>query len=248
MAQALLGNCGFADVTFPVAGKSEWGMDTLQRRLSGHVSLLEAFMATLMQGQIYVSNGNNFYLQSWESDDSTPVATVTLNYKGLRGGTPIPDIQRQVVSAVGRVSADYSDETGGLGRAYRKDLLWAIGDTVPGPGSFGTTAAYERQRYTTGAVMEFTYKAMQTTYRYIKTGQPVGPQYSTVGVSYTQVPEDVRIITADGSIYGQIGWQQFFDLFPVQTQRVVSFEAKQVLGSPYWECEDVIRLELGDPA
>lgn len=244
MSLIILGNGTFQDACLPLKGKSVWGMDTLTRRMTGARSLAEAFNATLQQGQVY----QGYYLQTWEWDDNPDVATVTLNYKGLvTGGTPIPDIQREIVTAKGSVSKSYADLNNGLGLLYRKDLLWQTGDTVPGPGDFGTTAAYVRDRYTTGVTMEFTYKAIQARYRYVKQGQPMGPSYDSVGVNYPPVIEDARIVTADGSIYGRIDWQQFFGLYPIQLTRLISFSANNVIGSPYWECEDVLRLELTDP-
>lgn len=246
MPEALLGRCGFEDCNIPVAGKSEWGMDTLTRKMKGHVSLLSTFMQSLTQGQMYVDAGSNFYLQTFEPDDATPVATVTLVYKGLRYGTPIPDVQSSVVSSVGSTSADYSAENSGKGRIYKTIPLWHFSYVEP-TGFEEDVENGSRKVYTTGATMEFNYKAAETKYRYVQSGRPTGARYSVTDIVADPSFRRVRIVTSDGSIYG-IERQVFFGLTPVASPTVVSFSSKNVIGTPFYECEDVIRLEYGNAA
>lgn len=232
MSVAILGRGTFEDLYLPVKGKSEWGMDTLTRKMSGARSLLEAFIATLRQGDGY----QGYYLQTWEPDDNPDVATITLNYKGLLpGGTPLPDIQSEIVTASGTMSKDYTAENEGKGRQYRKQLL------------FGEEPRQLQDVYTTGATMEFVYRAAQSTYRYIRQGAPANPFYSAVAIVYTPVIEKARITTADGSIYG-IDRQAFFELNPSQRNKLIGFVTRRVIGTPYSECQDTVRVELHDPA
>lgn len=243
MSIALLGSCGFLDEFTPVKGKIEWGMDTLTRKMIGARSLAEAYIATLAQGQVY----QNYYLQAWEPDDDPNVCRVTLTYKGLiTGGTPYPDIIPEIVSAVGTTTQDYSTENDGAGRLYQKDVLAQfLGGTVPPPGTIGLTASYFRDRYCTGATMQFTYQALQEKIRYINVGKPSGPGYGSVQSFFSPTFDNARITTSDGAVFG-VDRMVFFELTPVQLPaRTIFFTAKNVIGTPYYECEEVLRVELG---
>lgn len=241
MSVSNLGSCTFLDSCVPLKGKSEWGMDTLQRKMSGARSLAEAFNLTLGQGQAY----QYYYLQTWDWDDNPTVATVTLNYKGLLpGGTPAPDIQTEVVTSTGTTTKDYTAENDGVGRLYGTDFIWSM-DSPAGPSDNGRSFKGERKRYAMGATMQFTYKAIQAQIRYIAVGQPPGPIYSAVNIHFDPSFNNARIVTNDGSAFG-IDRMVFFELQPVQLPaRVISFNSKNVIGSPYWEGEEILRLELG---
>lgn len=246
MSTALLGSGTFQDLYAPAKGKSEWGMDTLTRKMEGARSLLPAFIASLAQGQLF----QGYYLQTWEPDDSPNVATVTLNYKGLlTGGTPVPDVQTEITPAVGSCSRHYGTENGGLGRVYKKVVMWKYWFEAVGTGSgiVSDELVGYRDVYTTGATMEFTYDAVQSVYRYIKVGKPNAPQFSEVDIGYTPVLKKKRIITADGSLYGNNAPAVFSDLVPIVINRLVGFVSKHVIGTPYYECEDVVRAEFSDP-
>lgn len=246
MSTANLGSCGFDDCCVPLKGKSEWGMDTLTRKMMGARSLAIAFNATLAQGQAY----QFYYLQTWDWDDNPNVATVTLNYKGLMpGGTPTPDVQTEVVSAVGRTTKDYSTENDGIGRLYNDAVISQPGagevPVDPPPGFLGGTVQYRVHKYAVGATMQFNYKAIQAQIRYISVGQPSGPLYSAVNIHFDPSFDNARIITSDGATFG-IDRMTFFELEPVQLPpRIMSFSSKNVIGSPYWEGEEILRLELG---
>lgn len=248
---ATLGDTTFRDSTIPVPGKSEFGMDTLTRRMVGYVGEdgenLQAFIESLNQGDTHNFGGVLFYLQTWTPDDGTPVATVTLNYKGLKpGGTPEPDIQREFVTAKGFVSKSFSELNLGKGIPYSVRAVWRSFYEAPTGGQDDLVVG-NQSVYTVSATMEFTYIAPQVTFRYISEGEPVAARYESVGFDYTLVIDDARIVTGDGAVLGR-DFAQFFGLSPVPVNRVLSFSAKNVLGSPYWECVDVIRLELGEAA
>ena len=243
------GNAVFEDVYTPAKGKNEWGMDTLVRQMQGSVEELPEFIDGLAQGDEF----EGYFLQSWEPDKDPIFPTVTLLYKGLfTGGTPPPDIERSFVTAVGRTSKDYSaeplapvhPEDAGLGRLYGKDTLWSM-EAPAGPGDNGRSFKGVRDRYALSAIMEFTYSAVEARYRYITRGGPVAARYRTVGVSYTLIIDDARITTSDGKVFGRER-EAFFELTPLPRQRVVSFTTKNVIGTPFWECEDIVRLELGN--
>ena len=88
---------GFIEVHTPIAGKSEWGMDTLTRLLRGIQPNEAAFAAALAQGQTYVSSGTTYYLQTWEPDNNPVHPGFTLQYKGLIGGIPAPKAEGQTI-------------------------------------------------------------------------------------------------------------------------------------------------------
>lgn len=250
MSTGLLGSGTFLDRYAPVKGKSEWGMDTLTRRLSGARTLLETFISTLAQGDAYPAGSPNpYYLQTWESDDDPNVATITLNYKGLlAGGTPTPKAVSQIVPAVGQTEADYSTEgiVQGvpLGREYRTDLIAGTGET-PGPGEYGTSIQFFRKRYALAARMEFTYRAVQTTYRYVTVGRPFGPSYVFPDIPYPAILERARIILNDGTVLPRTNWELFFGLTPAVIYKNISFICEPIIGSPWFECEDVAQQTLG---
>lgn len=227
-----LGSTNFLDASVPVPGKSEFGMDTLVRRMTGYVGGLVDFIASLNQGDTYLFGEIVFYLQSWQPDDATPISTVTLNYKGLKpGGTPEPDIETEIVASTGGTSADFSALNGGIGIAYRKEPFGEPPGTI--------------DIYTTGATLEFTYDAAQSTYRYITTGKPGGPQYEHIDIDFVPTIKTGRMRVANGEIYGVNGPEDVFSpLEPVPEERVVGFNSKHVIGSPFWECTDIVRMEL----
>lgn len=236
-----LGDTTFRDATIPVPGKSEFGMDTLTRKMEGFVgengANLIGFIQGLNQGDTFLFGTVLFYLQTWQSDDATPIANVTLIYKGLKpGGTPEPDIQTQIVASSGGTSADYSAFNDGIGIPYRKE-------------PFGDPASPTLINiYTTSAVLEFTYDAAQSTYRYITTGKPSGPRYEHIDIEFTPTIKEGRMRVANGETYGFIGDVTLAAAkIPVPQERVIGFVSRHVIGSPFWECEDTVRVELVQP-
>lgn len=250
---ASLGRTGFEEASIPVPSKSEFGMDTLTRPMKGWVGEdgenLQAFVASLGQGDTYVFNEITFYLQTWSCNDSTPEAIVTLNYKGLsEGGTPMPDVQTEISPASGSISKSYAGENNGQGRIYKTITLWRYQFTAP---DLETVTSDQpvgtRDVYTTGVTMEFTYDAVQTVYRYVTQGKPSRPRYFTVDIPRVPTIKRSRITTADGSVYGNNAPGALTaDLTPTVQNKVVGFTSKNVIGSPYYECVDIVRRELGE--
>lgn len=251
MSTSVIGSGTFLDLYTPLKGKSEWGMDTLTRK--GHIArvLAEAFIATLEQGDPYPA-GNPFpyYLQTWDVDDNPNVATITLNYKGLAfGGTPIPRQESGTTLVLGKTTKDYSgegidpDAPDGLGRFYRKDLIWSM-DSPPGPSDNGRAFKGYRDRYALSASMEFMYRAGQTVYRYISVGRPSRARFNNIGFSYDTEIEKARITLSDGMVYEGRAKEVFFELTPVARDRAVDFQTIEVVGTPFWETTDVVRREL----
>lgn len=245
--QSRLGRCGFEARHFPVPGKSEWGMDTLSLRMEGHSELLPDFVRTLAQGQVYMDGTTPFYLQTWAPDESTPVASVTLLYKGLRNNaTPAPKIDTVIQPATGNTSASFSSENSGFGRIYRKQPLWQFAYTAPDHFVEDAVAA-PRDIYTVSATLEFTYDAVQTVYRYITIGRTEVPRYNHVASAFVPTIKTARGSTGDGYIFGMdIPAALIDDLQPSIQERVIGFSSSPVIGSPFFECEDVVRKELGN--
>lgn len=244
MSLSNLGSCGFLDLFAPAKSKNEWGVDTLTRKLTGARSLLEAFIATLAQGQVF----QGYFLQTWEPDDNPTVATIALNYKGLlTGGTPTPRIETQITAASGSASISFAAENSGFGRVYRRIPLYTQPTLVDPSGAvIESVVVAGRDIYTTGAQMEFTYDAVQSVYRYVTQGRQDAPRYDVVDSSFVPTVIDARGITADGSSFGKSGGLFFaFNLQPIE--RVIGFTAVPVIGSPFYECEDVVRKELAIP-
>jgi hypothetical protein len=207
----------FDDVCAPCEGKSDWGVDTLTRRVRGARNLLGAYIFGLAQGQAAPSNGN-FFLQSWEPDDSDPVwGNVVLQYKGFKNGTiPDPIIIPRIIEASGS-SSHYFDPPYDWG---------------------GDEPAIS-------AVMEYTYYAGETVYRYITNGQPTNASHGILYTSYATSMKRSRITLDDGTVFGgnaPVGIMSAVQ--PVVAVNVVGFSANKIHGTSYWEAEDVVRGEF----
>lgn len=83
------------DVELPRPGKNEWGIDTLERTLSGPAPTVIDFVDTLRQGQSYSFNDQQFYLQTWNQDNEVIFPRVILQYKGVLNGIPDPFVSGQ---------------------------------------------------------------------------------------------------------------------------------------------------------
>lgn len=102
------------DQHIPVAGKDEWGMDTLFRTVRMSKAAFATYLAALDQGDIYTFDSHNFYLQTWQPFDGGAFPGVTLNYKGLTKGLPDPlesDDRVELVSSVSdEVETTYNEK------------------------------------------------------------------------------------------------------------------------------------------
>ncbi len=222
MALIYVGNSDFDDVCAPVAGKSEWGIDTLTRTLKGARYKLADFIATLAQGQSYAGN---YFLQTWEPDDTDPVwGSVKLQYKGLLGGTiPDPVIENAIVEATGNSS-----------HLFDPPYDWAGGD---------------EDKKAISAVMDFSYYCGQTQYRYITDGQNSLGTYGSLGFGFETLIKKTRItvqtVNAGDIVFGgnaPVGIVSA--LTPVLSIGNINFQSHPVFGTNYFECEDTVRAEL----
>lgn len=211
------GNEEFDDIAVPAAGKSDWGMDTLSRRVRGARNLLVAYIASLAQGQDAPSD-SRFKLQSWSPDDSNPLwGEVTLNYKGLIGAIPPPITIPRVVESSGS-SSHYFDPP----YEYSPEADPAL-----------------------SAVLDYSYYAGETTFRYITNGQPTGPSYNYLVTALTVSVKRQRITLDDGTIFGGTAPAGIASaVSPALFINTVGFTATPVHGTPYWEAEDTVRAEL----
>lgn len=253
MALAIIGDGTFRDSCVPLKGKTEWGMDSLTRKMTGARSLAEAFIATFAQGQAF----QGYNLQTWDSDDNPQVATITLNYKGLlAGGTPTPRSETQIMQASGSGSVSFTTQNNGLGIVYRKKPLYRFSFQGPPDSVFINPVGPEfaipdavvaaRDVYTTGAQVQFLYSAVQSVYSYISQGRPAAPRYEHVLSTFEPFVIEARGITADGFPFGKDSG--VFGLFNIQSiERVIAFNVTEVIGTPYFECQDTIRKELYQP-
>lgn len=247
MSLVLLGDCEFEDLYTSAPVKNEWGIDNIIRKMNGARALLRDFLATLEQGQEH-PDYPGYFLQTWAPDDNPNVCVVALAYKGLpNGATPPVDIQTEFTPATGSVSKSYVLENGGLGRAYRKQGIYKIElGQYASPGE-AAEVAVTKDVYATGANMEFNFNAIQTVYRYVRLGEPSQPRYFTVRDPRIPVPTKIRYTTSDGQSYGGNAPNSITaDLIPTVLTRVVGFTKKNIIGTPYWECQDVVRRELGE--
>lgn len=234
MSVAIIGNGAFQDAFTPAKGKNEWGMDTLTRKMMGARTLLDAFLATLRQGAIY----QGYYLQSWDPDENQNVATVTLIYKGLFNGTPLPDPQTEIVQASGSSSVSFSSENGGKGRVYQKTVIF-------GTGTQSNVIVATQDVYATGASMDFTYDGVQTVWRYINVGKPAGPRYDRVDSTFQPTIKTARAITSDGTTFGiNMPFEIGPALAPAPKDNVIGHVSRNVIGTPFYECADTVRREL----
>ena len=94
----------FADITTPTAVKSPWGIDSLTRKVQGAQPEEVAYINALAQGDITNFNGQQWYLQSWDSDHDPIYPTITLNYLGLNDGIPAPFTSGTTVVQTGTIS------------------------------------------------------------------------------------------------------------------------------------------------
>lgn len=141
MAITYKGNVTFDDAMEPRAGKSDWGMDTLTRRMKGASTLLAAYLATLVQGDTYAYNSHTYYLQTWEPDDDSVFATVTLSYKGLNAGIPAASAVDETTIQTTSISTDSPEKATRDIEFYSPQTTWRyINSGRPAFASYGSIA------------------------------------------------------------------------------------------------------------
>lgn len=229
MALTCKGDDDFLDLYTPVPGKSEWGMDTLTRRMIGYIDGLESFINGLDQGDTFTYNGHVFYLQTWENDDHPYKPTVTLNYKGLVEGIPDPtSIDDMSIQSV-NISADF-DPPVTVGK-----------ETVRWIDASGTLQYLTSDVKASSATREIEFYSPQTTWRYIRGSRPVFSTYNSVN---GREPIVIRSVTRldNGRVYtGNVAVAVASALGRVASNKVVGPNATPVHGTPYFECQDVVQ-------
>jgi hypothetical protein len=219
-----IGDASYDDLTIPSVGKSDWGMDTLTRNLAGRRDQFQTFIASLVQGQAAPDPYAGFKLQTWDPDPSDPIwGRVQLNYKGLVGGVTPPD------------------------QAYNEII------ETSGSSSHNWTTPYDYGGgfFAVSAVMDFTYYAGQTTYRYVRTADPGAATHSSLATTFITSLKRVHFTVSneDGSttVFGgsaPVGIVSATS--PVLSVGAVGYRSSPVLGTGFFEMEDVVRAELRD--
>lgn len=220
MSLIYIGDASYKDIAVPVPGKNDWGVDTMTRIVLGARNGLVAFINTLAQGQAAPAPWAAFKLQTWSPDDSDPIwGKVTLGYKGILGAHPPDQKYNEVIESSGSSSAQFDPP-------------------YPWGGDEDAVAA----------VMDFTYYAGQTTWRSLRTIDN-GPQYGYLGFTYGYVLKRVRYtVTGDGGSQTTFGNSAPVGIVSACTPafqiNTVGYRASPIFGTPYFECEDIVRGEL----
>lgn len=244
------------DLHVPVAGKNEWGVDTLRRHVSGTPMQVEAFEKLLAVGQKFQHRGHEFYLQTWEPDENAVFPVLSLFYKGLMRGIPEPLVSTNVVELTATRQAVITDGA--------------------------NTYTYVRYLEYTGSEMRYRYIAEQrpTKASYTIITNSTTPPLS-IAKPYISSGLGVRGTTATAGVgtggrsalgIGQAGnrsaienteWTILKDTLtlngvtlpdPTYTRNspllfkkrtiAVLVGTENIFGSPYWECEDMVRQIL----
>lgn len=199
--------------------KDEWGMDTLTQQIRGSIP---AFLGvTPVQGNTYTYGAATFYLQTWQPIDHPVFPGYSLIYKGLIGGDlPDPLISSQRVEMLSTVTAD------------------------------GLSISYGGGTIISGA-KEVKYETDQTVYRYITSSEPSAPTY-TASIGPGIIIKDSRITASWEDADGNISTITFTGNAPAGLVTALTATPSDVVsgpnwetvvGSPYYECVDVVRLE-----
>lgn len=226
-----IGALEFRDVVYPIPGKDDWGADTLERTVQGPASRMGTFLKSLKQGSSFKDvNGNIYFLQSWQPIDHKCFPGAHLIYKGLINDAlpdPIPFTTNpekvSILSASGLHITVGGDEEG-------------------------------NQRIIIGGTRELKYVSTTTTWRYISRGEPKGRKFLNVQGNVRQP----TIIPRGSVIYAEFedgGSQRFAGsapaalataLFPIHYVDVTGPNFFPIIGTPYYECEEVCELRFPD--
>lgn len=202
------GDPSFDDAHYPVPGKSEWGMDTLTRTMSGASGSLEAFVASLGQGTSYTFNHNTYYLQTWDDDKGRAFASVTLNYKGLTGGIPPPKASggtiEQTLQLTSSAISGYKSASREIRYLTRQSSTLYIATAAPVAGTYGIDVDFNPYTHIISSVIRATDNS--------------GNDYEWAGAD-----APTALVTA---------------LTPVGYLDIIVPHSSPVVGSPFFECED----------
>ncbi len=212
-----VGDGTFQDLYQPVSGKSEWGMDTLTRTMTGSQPNLQAYVQSLAQGQTFVFNFNTYYLQSWECDNDQVFPKVTLLYKGLFGGIPNPFVSGRTIEGCSSlttsspVSISYFDfKSQG---SVTKDVM-------------GTRTSR--------------YIARESSYKYITTSRPSAPTYTTLDVAFSIQYIQSEITTDAGVTFATNAPAALATALAASAYTLTITQTVPVFGTAFFENEDVV--------
>lgn len=211
------GSTSFEDICVPTQGKSEYGIDTVTRKMKGAAYLVTQFLASLQQGQafnfrsvsatditqVFGGGGTGIvYLQTWQSDDDPVYPTVSLNYKGLLAGSP-PKPQ-----------------------GTSELTLQSCTVSCASP---------------TNASRDITYYSPQTSWKYISNGRVTTQQNQEVTGNSPEIFSSV-IRNADGTVYfGNAPVGLVTALTPaVVFGKLMNLQCTPVWGTPFYEVDEVV--------
>lgn len=207
------------DVELPRPGKNEWGIDTLERTLSGPAPTVIDFVDTLRQGQSSSFNGQQFYLQTWNQDNEVIFPRVILNYKGVLNGIPDPFVSGQQTE-----------------------------QTVTLSGSKSVTSGSPPVTVVTGYTRDIRYITRQTEYRYIADTRPTAPIYTTIDVDQAAIILASIVRSDNGKTYpGNVPSDILSLLSWIGYNDVSMMQCAPVFGTPYFECIDTVLRLIPSP-
>jgi hypothetical protein len=221
------GHLEFRDIEIPIAGKDEWGADTLTRTLQGPGSRIQDFLQTLKQGASYKTKQGVFFLQSWVPIPHKCFPGVTLIYKGL-------------------VNDDLPPPVPSTSRSEIMSTLTATGLSIT------VSSGEDEERTITGGSREVRYVSPTTVWRYMTRELPVRKKF--VGASAVQgtgIEDRGSVIFAefdDGTTQRMVNAPAGLAtaLFAQPYVDTVGPSFDPIIGTPYYECLEVCQLRYPD--
>lgn len=228
MAIIYVGNTEFEDVSEPVRSKSEFGADVLTRTVAGRLPLLQGFLDSLRQGQVF----EGLYLQTWKSGDERCFPRVEMEYRGLLDPTalPDPDGQNDFTQKSVTKSATINNES--------------VAEQIKGkPLASGETDEVS-------ATMEMTFFAPTTRWRYLTNIKPAGPKFLQLNLpTAALVPRIFKVsvvakwTTKEANFSSDMPAPLAAALHTPLILRADGHSANNIIGSPYWEATDTVTYE-----
>ncbi len=210
------GRLQFEDVTTPVSGKDEWGLDTLERTVRGPIFMFEDYAAALRQGAIF----KGYYLQSWRPIEHPFAPGFSLTYKGVQAGIPDPfpnNSRCEILSSISAEKLSISHAGKRIISATR-EIKYISPQT-----NYRYISESEPQATKYGAVRGIKTNEVQVIDSRIIASYDDGTTQPFVGIA------PAALATA---------------LFVTPSVFVIGPSATKVFGTPYWECEEVCQLRF----
>lgn len=217
-----IGDASYQEIAKPAIGKTDWGLDTLTRNVAGRRDELQTFVGSLVQGAAAPAPYAIFKLQTWDVDESDPIwGRVQLNYKGVQGGTLPPDKPYNEIIETSGTSSHHWDPPYDYGGEF----------------------------FAVSAVLDFTYYAGQTTWRYVRTSDPGASIHTALATTFLYSVKRSRITVSneDGSttVFGSSAPVGIVSaVTPALVVGAVGYRSSPILGTGFFELEDVVRAEL----